>query len=86
LILLKKSSFILREPESIEVTNGGGTEMVGEFPFMMRPNFEMQNFILGCRNVSRKYKESNGGFSKLRKIGIGTYGILHIKFRSPNGA
>ena len=39
-------------------------------------NFEMRNFILGCRNVSRKCKESNGGFSKLRKIAIGMHGIF----------
>ena len=37
-------------------------------------NFEMQNS--GLPNVSRKCKESNGGFSKLRKIGIGIHGIF----------
>jgi hypothetical protein len=31
-------------------------------------------------------QESNGGFSKLRKIGIGTYGILKINSGAPNEA
>jgi hypothetical protein len=60
------------------VANHGGLEL---------ENFEIQisnaNFILGCRNFSRKCKESNGGFSKLRKIVIGIYGIFKINSGAP---
>jgi hypothetical protein len=60
------------------VANHGGLEL---------ENFEIQisnaNFILGCRIFSRKCKESNGGFSKLRKIVIGIYGIFKINSGAP---
>jgi hypothetical protein len=56
------------------VANHGGLEAMS----WKNSNFEMRNFILGCRNVSRKCKESNGAFSELRKIAIGIDGIFKI--------
>jgi hypothetical protein len=46
--------------------------------------FEMQNFIPGCRSVSRNCKESSGGLSKLRKIAIGIH-LFSNKLRRAKG-
>jgi hypothetical protein len=64
------------------VANHGGLELEN---FDSR-NFELPNFILGCRHISRKCKESNGAFSELRKIPIGIDGIFKISSDSPKGA